>query len=228
MSTLRHVIFDLDGTLADSLPGIAWSIDEALAACGLPPSSTELRPLIGPPIRSILATISGLEDGLALDRLEKAFRTSYDADGWRRTLCYAGVTELLRELQAEGVGLWIVTNKPARATGNILRELALESYFEEVVSRDSRSPAYGSKAEAAGDLIERRGLDRLECVFIGDTEEDLRAAAEIGVRCVIVSHGYGSGLHCGPADWTSVRACFAMPFMPEAAKFHEVGSYDRP
>ena len=223
-----QAIFDLDGTLVDSLPGIAWSIDEALAACALPPSSMELRPLIGPPIRSILATVSGLSDEEALDRLEMAFRASYDGPGWRKTLCYAGVPELLRDLQAQGVGLWIVTNKPSRATASILRDLGLEKFFQEVVSRDSRSPAYRSKAEAAGDLIERHGLNRHECLFVGDTEEDRRAAAEIGVRCVVVPHGYGSRPNCGRADWTPVRACFAAPFLPAADQFHEVGSYDRP
>ena len=51
MTLVRHVIFDLDGTLIDSLPGIAWSVDVALRSCGLPPAERDLAPLIGPPVR---------------------------------------------------------------------------------------------------------------------------------------------------------------------------------
>jgi phosphoglycolate phosphatase len=51
---VRHVIFDLDGTLIDSLPGIAWSVDVALRSCGLPPAERDLGPFIGPPVRDIL------------------------------------------------------------------------------------------------------------------------------------------------------------------------------
>jgi len=226
---MRHAIFDLDGTLVDSLPGIGWSIDEALAACGLPPASMELRPLIGPPIRSILARVSSMADSRSLDCLEKAFRTSYDSGGWRRTLCYAGVPDLLRDLLASDVGLWIVTNKPLSATRKILREFMLEGYFSDVVCRDSRLPAYGSKAEALMDLIRRRGLRRWECVFVGDTEEDRRAAEEAGVQCVIVPHGYGSGRKGGQAEWDQVRVRFGAPFrLEETDKLEQVASYDRP
>jgi phosphoglycolate phosphatase len=90
MPSFRHAIFDLDGTLIDSLPGIAWSVGEALALCGLRPLTADLKPLIGPPIRSILAAVTGLGDAPSLDRLERAFRASYDAEGWRKTTCYRG------------------------------------------------------------------------------------------------------------------------------------------
>jgi phosphoglycolate phosphatase len=209
MSEMRHAIFDLDGTLVDSLPGIRWSVEEALSACGLPPLGGELRPLIGPPIRSILARVSGLSDDPSLDRLERAFRTSYDAEGWSRTVCYAGVRDLLWDLLTSGVGLWLVTNKPAAATRKILSQLRLDGFFGEVVCRNSRSPVYRSKDEALMDLVRRRGLYRRECVLIGDTAEDSQAAASAGMECVIVAHGYGSGPVSKLPEWGAVRRCFA-------------------
>lgn len=223
MNRMRHAIFDLDGTLVDSLPGITWSIEEALAACGLPPMAMELRPLIGPPIRSILSAVSGLSGGNSLDRLEQTFRSCYDSDGWRRTACYAGVHNLLGEILASDTNLWMVTNKPAAATRKILRHLQLDGFFEEVVCRDSRLPAYGSKAEALTDLTVRRGLSRQECVLIGDTPEDSRAAAAAGMECVIVPHGYGPGRACGLPEWGAVRECIG-----RSREVAEVGSYDRP
>ena len=194
MNPIRHAIFDLDGTLVDSLPGIAWSIDAALSQCGLPPLRRDLKPLVGPPIRNILSTVAGVCEGERLDALESAFRSSYDSAGWRKTRCQQGAGDLLRRLLAGGVDLWLVTNKPAEATRKILDELKLANLFEETQSRDSRAPAFDSKAEILRDLLRRRNLRRGACLMIGDTAEDRDAAMAAGIRCAIVAHGYGPGI----------------------------------
>ena len=206
MTALRHAIFDLDGTLVDSLPGIRWSIEQALAECGLPPLQAELRPLLGPPIRSILAAIAGFPEGITLDGLELAFRKSYDAKGWRETVCFKGAKDLLWELLTGGVSLWIVTNKPAAATEKILHHLHLRGFFEEIVCRDSRTPEYESKAHALIDLTVRRRLPTRECILVGDTREDQSAAAGAGIECVIVPHGYGSAQPSSVPEWSAVSA----------------------
>lgn len=189
-----NIIFDLDGTLIDSLPGIAWSVSEALRATGLPPISTDLRALIGPPVRHILATISGLPESGTLDRLERRFRLSYDTEGWRRTVCQPGVPDMLWSLLTTGVDLWVVTNKPAFATGRILGSLKIGGFFREVACRDSLTPPFASKAELLTDLLSRRGLDRTRCLMVGDTAEDAHAAEAAKIACAVVSHGYGSGV----------------------------------
>jgi phosphoglycolate phosphatase len=194
MAALHDAIFDLDGTLIDSLPGIGWSIEAALAACGLAPRSFDLKPLIGPPIRAMMATISGVSDAPALDCLERAFRASYDSEGWRKTVCQPGAPAALAELRTRGIALWVVTNKPRLSTGMILHELALESFFTETVCRDSRTPPFASKAEMLSDLLRRRNLERSRSLLIGDTSEDAHAASEAGVPCALVPHGYGGGL----------------------------------
>ncbi len=191
MERILHAIFDLDGTLVDSLPGIEWSVQAALARCGLPPLSRDLRPLIGPPIRRILATVSGVREPARLDRLEYAFRSSYDSGGWRRTRLQTGAAELLEQLRDGGIGLWLVTNKPARVTERILDELKLAGYFEEIRCRDSRTPAFASKAEVLVDLLRRRALVPSACLMIGDTAEDCGAAMAAGIDCAIVAGGYG-------------------------------------
>lgn len=203
-----HAIFDLDGTLVDSLPGIHWSIQNALRACDLPCTDADLRWLIGPPVRSILATASCLSDPHSLDRLEEAFRSAYDTTGWRMTKCYAGARDLLADLKRVGVAIWLITNKPASATRNILRSLELDPFFNEVVCRDCRTPAYDSKAEALMDLIVRHGLPQSECVLIGDTREDRISAAEAGIESIIVAHGYGSSITAEEPDWLAVREQF--------------------
>jgi phosphoglycolate phosphatase len=186
MNRLREVIFDLDGTLLDSLPGIEWSVRQACAACGIAAPRQSLRPYLGPPIRSILRSAAGVSAPDKLDRLERAFRVSYDGAGWRMTTCFDGAPAALDRLRRQGLRLWVATNKPARATGKILRELQIDALFEEIACRDSRTPPFLSKAELLIDLVERRGLRRAHCLMIGDTGEDGQAAAAAGIACTLV------------------------------------------
>jgi len=189
MPRVRNVIFDLDGTLVDSVPGIQWSVEAALGtAC------RDLRPLIGPPIRDILATVSGASDAAELDLLETAFRAAYDSEGWRKTAGQPGARAVLEDLRAAGRQLWLVTNKPGFATRAIMSELALLTFFREMVSRDSRRPPFSSKAEMLANLLQRHTLDPSGSIMVGDTLEDCRAAAAVGMECAVVLHGYGTGL----------------------------------
>jgi phosphoglycolate phosphatase len=198
----RAVLFDLDGTLIDSLPGIEFSVDCALSACGLPPRSRGLRPLIGPPIRAILhQLVPDACDG-QLSQLEQAFRSSYDADGWSKTVLHDGALPTLARLKSSGLPLFLVTNKPAAPTRLIVDNFKLASLFDEVVCRDSRTPAYDSKADMLRDVMKRHGLKPAECLYVGDTLEDHRAAQETGIQVAIIAHGYGENL---PRDATRNR-----------------------
>jgi phosphoglycolate phosphatase len=193
MSLFEHVIFDFDGTLVDSAPGITRSINAALESCGMAPAQSDLARLIGPPLRTILATVSAVTEPDALDRLERSFRSHYDSGGWRRTVCQPGVPKMLRHLLNSGTTLWMVTNKPSLATGKILGELQLAGLFREVACRDSRTPPFRCKAEMLIDLLQRNRLDRAQSLMVGDTAEDWQAAETAGITCVVVPHGYGSG-----------------------------------
>ena len=210
MNSTRHIIFGLDGTLVDSLPGIEWSVREALALCGLPPLSMSLKPLIGSPIRSVLAELPGVSGPEALDRLEQGFRLSYESEGWRKTDCYPGVRDVLWRLLTGGDGLYVVTNKPFKPASRILRELKLDGFFREIVCRDSRIPPYASKTEALSELLLRHGLAPDGCLLVGDTREDASAAQAAGMHSAIVEHGYGGAdIHQATVSFRSLAAKMA-------------------
>ncbi len=191
MTGITDVIFDLDGTLVDSLPGVTWSVKFALAVCRVDISCPDLRPLMGPPIREILAAASGVTDPPLLDRLEAAFRASYDEQGWCMAVPYEGAAEMISQLRACDLRPWVATNKNRVPAEKILRQFGLNS-FQEVVCRDSRLPPFRSKGEMLRDLLLRHELSAAECLMVGDTQEDWRAAVDAGIACVLVPHGYGT------------------------------------
>lgn len=186
------IFFDLDGTLVDSLPGIEFSVREALRACGLPPPSQGLREMIGPPIREILARISNVRDESTLHRLERSFRASYDDEGWRRAVCFPGADQVLRISREQGTQLFVVSNKPRHISLKILERERIIDYFEAIVTRDSRSPHYGGKQEMIESLLQERGIARERCLVVGDTTEDASAAAVVGIKFIWMTHGYGT------------------------------------
>jgi phosphoglycolate phosphatase len=191
LSSVKAVFFDLDGTLLDSLPGIQYSAEAAFAECGLARGEVDLRGLIGPPIRTILANMSRGVSEAELDALEQAFRVSYDSEGWKRTPHYAGAEETLRALKAEGKRLFVVSNKPRHISVRILEAEETLGLFDEVVTRDSREPAYAGKLEMLVHLLRKWEMRAEECLMVGDTIEDAEAASDCGMRFCLMTHGYG-------------------------------------
>ena len=187
----KGVFFDLDGTLLDSLPGIAYSAQAAFAECGLPQRVVDLRGLIGPPIRRILFNMSRDADERELDALEAAFRASYDSEGWMRTPHYPGAADALRALKAEGKWLFVVSNKPRHISLRILEEEGTLRLFDEVVTRDTRDPPYRDKLEMLVHLLRKWEMGAGDCLMVGDTIEDAQAASETGMQFCLMTHGYG-------------------------------------
>jgi phosphoglycolate phosphatase len=187
----KAVFFDLDGTLLDSLPGIIFSAQAAFTACGLPQREVDLRGLIGPPIRTILANMSrGVSEG-ELDALERAFRASYDSEGWLRTPHYPGAAEALRAMKAAGKRLFVVSNKPRHISVRILEAEGTLALFDEVVTRDSREPAYAGKLEMLVPLLRKWEVAAQDALMVGDTIEDAEAASHTGMHFCLMTHGYG-------------------------------------
>jgi len=199
---LKNVIFDLDGTLVDSLPGIAYAVDRALEMTGYPARTCELRPLIGPPIRNILQQVSGETFPQALDRLEAAFRATYDSEGWTRTTLQPEAMEMLEWISAGGARNYVVTNKPLRPATWITERLGLPALVSEMVC----PPPYRSKSAMIQQLMQQDEIRAGNSLVVGDTLEDLEAAAEAGMPAVLVTTGYGQVQDTQGTTYGKIRA----------------------
>ena len=188
---ITQLFFDLDGTLVDSFPGIAFSASAALAQILPNRKAPDLLPFIGPPIREIFCRALQENDPEILDRLEQSFRASYNAEGWRKTRAYTGVEKVLAKVCESGRICRVLTNKPKQPTHAILRQLGLECFFDEVITPDLYLPSYSSKLAAALDAQRRHALVSGKTLVVGDSADDGAAAAACGFKFAAVMFGYG-------------------------------------
>ena len=133
---MRNVIFDLDGTLVDSVTGVQHAMQTAWQAVYPTIPCPDVRNLMGPPVREMFRRLAPSADESLLNRLETGFRQAYDSDGWQMTTTYPGVIQALNDLQSAKVRCFGVTNKPCRPTQRILKRCGLADFFEAFLSID--------------------------------------------------------------------------------------------
>lgn len=188
----RHAcIFDLDGTLVDSAPGITKALSLAFSQIGREVSADSLRGTVGPPVRIMARRVFPQLTDAEVDGVEQAFRAAYDEDGWRETTLYPGVLETLSTLRDRGYRLLIATNKPILPTTRVLKNLGLARLFEAVATRDAVSPPLPDKAAMLAHLLRTQDLLRETTTMVGDTEEDAQAAQTNGLAFIFMQYGYG-------------------------------------
>jgi phosphoglycolate phosphatase len=190
--TIQAAIFDFDGTLIDSSSGIQKALSSAFESIGRTMPDADIRKVIGPPIGVIAKNLDASLTQDEISSIERAYRSGYDSRYWLDTALYPGVRETLNGLRGNGIRLFLATNKPAIPTAKIISHLGLTGLFESIVSRDSRIPAYSSKSELLGSLIENCGLKKGHTLLVGDTQEDESASRSNNLRFVFANYGYGS------------------------------------
>jgi N-acetylneuraminate synthase len=187
-----HLIFDLDGTLVDSRPGILFSLKQAIRQVFPDSQPDSLEFIIGAPVREMLQRALENTTKQKLDKLEAAFRVVYDGEGWKMAQLFPGVIETLKVFQARDIPMYIVTNKPSFSTGQILSHLGLSPYFVEVVCPDSRPPKFKEKTESLRYLLDKYALQSEHVIYVGDSLDDLFTAEAFSVPFIGVEYGYGS------------------------------------
>ncbi len=191
----KAAVFDLDGTLVDTLPDL-WRVTNAvLAEEGLAPLAREqVRRMIGDGVRRLVerafaAAGRPLADG-ELDRLHRRFLDLYEADPHRDSRLPEGVVEALVALRDDGFRLAVCTNKPQRPSLAILEAFDLARHFALVVGGDVlpvRKPDPGPLRH----VLARLGVAPARAVMVGDSRNDRLTARAAGVPCVLLAEGYG-------------------------------------
>jgi phosphoglycolate phosphatase len=205
------ILFDLDGTLIDSSPGILASFQRVLDANGLRAVVPLEASLIGPPLGETLRRISGIEDDAVLSRLTEAFKQDYDTTGYRQTHAFEGVPEGLRQLAEAGSRLFIVTNKRMVPTRKILDALGLARYFTGVHTRDETVPMASSKSAVTRRVVTQYSIACGKALFVGDSDEDAAAAGENHLRYIHAVYGYGTMIANTAPEHSTLRHFPALP-----------------
>ena len=191
---LRHikaVLFDLDGTLIDSAPDLAAAADRLRLDRGLPELGLSLyRPHTGTGARGMLKIAFQMEpEHPEFIDLREEFFKNYERNLVVNTRPFDGVKELIESLNDRSLAWGIVTNKSARFTDPIVRQIPLLTQAKTVISGDTTAHAKPHPAPIL-EAMKRMGLRAEECVYIGDDERDIVAGKAAGVKTVAAGYGY--------------------------------------
>src|SRR5216684_7341264 len=186
------LVFDLDGTLVDSLPDLRAELNEMLRERGPPPlSPTEVKRMVGDGAPAMVArtlAASGGDPAGGAGALAR-FLEIYEANAVRLTRPYPGVRETLEALRRLGYRTAICTNKPQRATMAVIEGLGFLPLFDGIAGGDRFSVKKPDPGHLLG-LIAELGAGPEESAMIGDNENDAAAARAVGVPLVLMRYGY--------------------------------------
>lgn len=202
---LDLILFDLDGTLTDSGPGIINCLEYALQDQGIPiPAPDQMRSYLGPPLADTFRDVFGMNDQQVTQAIDK-YRERYHDVGLFENSVYEGVPELLAELQGTGLRLVTATSKPEYSATRILQHFELDQYFDFIGasaldgSRDSKSLVIAHTLQKTNTHPTSHNM-----IMIGDRHHDVLGAKDHGIDTIGVLWGYGDAEELQSAGVISV------------------------
>ena len=194
----RLVMFDLDGTLVDSVPDLASAVDHMLLELGRPPAGLEaVRQWVGngAPVLVRRALAGDIEHASVDDELAERglalFMEAY-ARSHALTQVYPGVRDTLRWLRAHDVPMALITNKPERFVAPLLDQMKLGEFFKWIIGGDTL-PQKKPDPAALLFVMQMAGVSPQQALFVGDSRSDVQAAKAASVPCAALSYGYNHG-----------------------------------
>ncbi|MBQ0776680.1 MAG: phosphoglycolate phosphatase [Halopseudomonas sp.] len=192
------VIFDLDGTLLDSVPDLASAIDSMLLDLGRPAAGIErVRDWVGNGSAVLVRrALAGSIEYASVDEQQaelahQVFLQAYSG-GHALTSVYPGVMAFLDALKTRGIAMAVATNKPERFVAPLLEEKGMLGYFDWLVGGDTL-PVQKPDPAALHWIMQKAGVAVADTLFIGDSRNDVLAGQAAGVKVVAVSYGYNHG-----------------------------------
>ncbi|MBP3786954.1 MAG: HAD-IIIA family hydrolase, partial [Prevotella sp.] len=191
--TYSTYIFDLDGTLLDTLHDLASSVNYALQTHGMPTHSVDaIRGFVGNGVRLLMER--AVPDGAQNPQFEAAFATfrqHYMQHSLDTTCPYPGIAEMLHQLKQRGCRLAVVSNKMMAATQDLVRH-----FFPEIEVAIGEHEAEGIRKKPAPDTVfqalRQLGVGKEQAVYVGDSDVDLQTARNSGLPCISVLWGFRS------------------------------------
>lgn len=198
MKKPEMVLIDVDGTLVDSVPDLAYCVDEMLKALELPVRGEErVRHWVGNGVerlvrRGLVNDLNGEPDEALFEKAMPIFNALYAENTSKRSCLYPGVKEALDFLRTTDVKIGCVTNKAAQFTLPILKDLGIADYFEIVICGDTlakKKPDPLPLLHAA----EQLSVQPQNSLMLGDSMSDVKAARAAGFSIICMSYGYNHG-----------------------------------
>ena len=191
MKYYDYILFDLDGTLTDSKPGIIECIAYALEKENVPYTNQILDKMVGPPFRVSMHDFLGLEMP-EIEKLIGIYRGVYEEYGYKNCKVFEGVEQMLSALKNAGKVLGVATSKPIKFTQMIMRDFDLGKYFDYVAGASSDA-SKEAKSDVIQGALENLGVkDKSKVLMVGDRLYDIEGAHMQGIDCAAVLYGYGS------------------------------------
>ncbi len=187
---IKAVIFDLDGTLLNTLEDLYLSVNAALKIYGFPPRTIEeVRQFVGNGVRNLMrrSVPDGEKNPLFEDCL-LAFREHYAIHLEDHTRPYAGIMELLGKLAEQNCPMAIVSNKPDGAVRELNQRIF--GFLIPVAIGESRGIRRKPEPDTVYEAARRLGVRKEDCIYVGDSEVDLETAKNCGIPCISVSWGF--------------------------------------
>ncbi len=186
------VLFDLDGTLTNSMPGIFGCIRYALTTLGREiPDDTALKSFLGPPLFHSFRTVCGLSEEES-DTAVRLYRERYSDVMISENSLYDGVSDMLKRLSDAGVSIAMATSKPQKYAEKIADGFGIARYFAAIIGASPDDKQCGKAHLIERALAAAGASDKQGAVMVGDRRYDIEGAVTCGIHSIGAVYGYGS------------------------------------
>ena len=192
----KNFLFDLDGTLIDSAPGIEASFYIAYLKVYDTACPKNITTFIGPPIDQVLTAVNEETNIDTINLFVDALKQHYDTEGYKKSKLYDDVESVLEILFKNKLNVFIATNKRIKPTKLIMEYLSISKYFNGVYCPDSLGQNFENKTDLIAHLLKINLLELNETIMVGDTIHDGIAANENKLDFALVEYGYGQYEYC--------------------------------